>query len=1406
MEIRLSVRDGEGFARDVALVGSPGATLRDVADGIASLMPGVDDMTALWSGSQRLPPTAVLGGPGLRHGDVLQLGRPGERDLSAGAVLRVHVVGGPDAGLVAALPRGVFTVGRSPAGDLVLTDPDVSREHAAITVTTGGISVRDLGSTNGTYLEGSAVDADGAALTPGQLLRLGESLLRVTGADEPAAAIRSGPDGAQLVNRPPRLAPQLPDREVIAAVHPAGTAPQRVQWLAALLPTLFGAGLALAMHSVQFLAFALLSPVLIVATAAGDRLHWRRARRQEARGFRRREEQARNECALLLAAEVTHRRRAHPDPAAVLRTATIPDCRLWERRRADADLLDVRLGMADAPAALRISRGSQVESAGILWLVPSVVNLRAGPLGIAGPPGSMLGTARWVLAQVAALHSPADVRVVLLFADAAASAWTWARWLPHVQGNVAVTAAQRAATVGELSQVVADRRAHRQHMPDGWTGPWIILVVDRAGALADVPGLAQVLATGRTVGVTAICLDEDERRLPTACVAVARVCGATGTRLGIQTAGSPEVTEVINDRVGTRWADRVARALAPMVDASADTASAIPAHCRLLDLLELSEPTSDELITRWRAGGGPATALGTAAEGKFAIDLERDGPHALIAGTTGAGKSELLQSLIAGLAAANSPEAMSFILIDYKGGAAFADCARLPHSVGMVTDLDSHLTRRALQSLDAELRRREALFAAARAKDLAAYRVSQHQTNNPLGRLVLVIDEFAALADELPDFITGLIAVAQRGRSLGVHLVLATQRPGGVISPEIKANSALRIALRVTDPGESADVIGTDVAAAIDKSRPGRAFVRAGNALTEMQTARVSGAPPSGATQATVQPLDAWGRAVGRDITGHGEKTDLQLLVDAICEAATRSGIRPAARPWLEPLPAHLPATALGPRSLPTVVPVGSVDLPNEQRQEALCVDLRVAGPMLIVGSPRSGRSSALRTLAGMAAASLAPDALHLYVVDSGGGGQRMLAHLPHCGAVISREEFSTAERLLARLTSEIAHRQTRLAELGVSSVAEARERGEVIPLVMLIVDGWEGFVAAADEHDAGRSVDTLLALIRDSAAAGCTIAITGDRATLAARVASLVARKYVLRLADRADYALAGISPRDVPASMPPGRAVCAETAAEVQFAFLGAEPSAAAQQQALRELSAVSGPPPGRGPIRIRPLPASVAIASLGSTEQGMAVLGVGGDEQSPVAVDLFAGGGRLIVAGPPRSGRTTVLRLILEQVRDCDLLVGAPKRSGLVEAAQARGLHVLTPDDPPTAIPPPRSQPLLVLVDDSEAFLDTRVGDALTELLRTGRPDIAAVVAARNDELAVTYRGLGNEARRSRAGLLLQPEPGDGELLGLRLPRTYSAQPPGRGVLAVEQSQLRAISGGAGAGALRIQVALP
>jgi S-DNA-T family DNA segregation ATPase FtsK/SpoIIIE len=233
------------------------------------------------------------------------------------------------------------------------------------------------------------------------------------------------------------------------------------------------------------------------------------------------------------------------------------------------------------------------------------------------------------------------------------------------------------------------------------------------------------------------------------------------------------------------------------------------------------------------------------AEGPFTVDIVRDGPHGLVAGTTGAGKSELLQTLIASLAVGNRPDEMTFVLVDYKGGAAFKDCNHLPHTVGMVTDLDGHLTTPALTSLAAELHRREHQLKRADAKDIEEYLERIAPGDEPMPRLLIVIDEFAAMVSELPDFVTGIVDIARRGRSLGVHLILATQRPAGVVTSDIKANTNLRIALRVTDAGDSSDVIEGPNAAHISKATPGRGYARLGHSsLIPFQTSRIGGRPP----------------------------------------------------------------------------------------------------------------------------------------------------------------------------------------------------------------------------------------------------------------------------------------------------------------------------------------------------------------------------------------------------------------------------------------------------------------------------------------------------------------------------------------------------------------------------------
>ena len=382
----------------------------------------------------------------------------------------------------------------------------------------------------------------------------------------------------------------------------------------------------------------------------------------------------------------------------------------------------------------------------------------------------------------------------------------------------------------------------------------------------------------------------------------------------------------------------------------------------------LGDVDAGGVLERWRRSAGEPGLKATFAlsqDGPFSIDLVTDGPHGLIAGTTGAGKSELLRSLVAALAAVHDPDRLNFVLIDYKGGSAFAGCAALPHTVGLVTDLDEQLGERALQSLEAELRHRERVLREHRAADLIEYgRLIAEGRAEPLPRLLVIIDEFATLASELPDFIASLVGIAQRGRSLGVHLLLATQRPSGAVSENIRANANTRICLRVNTPQESNDVIDAPAAAQIGRNQPGRAHVRLGpSELVAIQTALVTTTSPAGASgEIELRPFRFPVPGQSGTVTGEPSETpsDLDRLVAAARDAyAARDAQR---RPWLAPLAATVELGALltrgparglaGERGL--VVPLALGDDPAAQAQYPVGWNLD-AGNLLLFGSGAAG-------------------------------------------------------------------------------------------------------------------------------------------------------------------------------------------------------------------------------------------------------------------------------------------------------------------------------------------------------------------------------------------------------------------------------------------------------------------
>ncbi|MGW7246055.1 FtsK/SpoIIIE domain-containing protein [Streptomyces decoyicus] len=897
-------------------------------------------------------------------------------------------------------------------------------------------------------------------------------------------------------------------------------------------------------------------------------------------------------------------------------------------------------------------------------------------------------------------------------------------------------------------------------------------------------------------------------------------------RLRVQQEGKDKILGVRPDFVSPVWCARVARALAPLRDISGETTdSALPDASRLLDVIGMEPPTAGAVAGRWQSGGQSTLAvIGESYDGPFGIDIRKDGPHGLIAGTTGSGKSELLQTIVAALAVANTPENMTFVLVDYKGGSAFKDCVHLPHTVGMVTDLDAHLVERALESLGAELHRREHMLAQVGAKDIEDYQdlVRRNPGMAPLPRLLLVIDEFASMVRDLPDFVTGLVNIAQRGRSLGIHLMLATQRPSGVVSPEIRANTNLRIALRVTDGGESSDVIDSPEAGNISKNNPGRAYVRTGAAsLIPFQSGRVGGRRPG-----TVDPMSLAPWAGELDWTGLGraalakpaaakseeeEITDLKVLVDAVREANAHLRIPQQHSPWLPAL-----AESVLPGDLPPVqglgmlpaAPYGIEDMPSSQSRRAVAIDFATFGHLLIAGAPRSGRSQVLRTIAGSLARTLSCGDVHLYGIDCGNGALNALARLPHCGAVVGRNQSERAVRLVRRLSAEAGKRQELLAEYGFADIGEQRagvpaERR--LPHIVLLLDRWEGWVSSLGELEHGELTDELLTLMREGASVGIHLVITGDRQLLTGRISSLTEDKIGLRLADRTDFSMLGINSRKVPDEIPPGRAFRNETGTEIQFALLSEDSTGQGQNAALVAIGEGAAQrdaavPRTLRPFRVDSLPSRITfdqawqhIDRSASASRLWGLVGVGGDDLTAFGPDLAHGSPGFVIAGPAKSGRSTVLMNLARTFvgRGARLVVCAPRPSPLRELKGFDGvLAVFTGSDieedelQEAVATASVEHPVVVLVDDGELLEDCDAEDEFKRLISTGSDrGIGIVIAGDEDDVCSGFSGWQVDLKKSKRGLLLSPQDtSSGELIGVRLSRSTVGGPvtPGKGLL--------------------------
>jgi len=1412
-EYRISV-SCRGQERDLCLRAPGDCTVGDLASALSQEFDGPAE-PQLWCErlGEQLGRDTELVDAGLRWGDRLLLGIAAGETTQVGSNPQVEVVasGGPCAGVRFELGIGTYSLGRDSIADIVIADPSISRHHVDLKVGAAGVAVVDVGSSNGSAINGTAIALQvEMPVGEGDELEVGRTALRIKSLSSPGGVNGPAPHGRVDFNRPPRVKrPFTPFQREIKA-PPEHPRKLRLPLMASLLPLLMGVGMFLLTKSPYMLMFVVLSPAMAISTYVSNRREGRKTFGQASSTFETELSDAIAGLDQGLSEEVIARREASPDAPTLADHAQEVDASLWQRRPGDDDFLRLRLGVADLPAhsAVRLAKGGneetrkkaleKLEAKATVPSVPLTVDLKGMPvLGLAGEDEATAAAARWLVLQAALLHSPGDLVVMAALSPERSEEWEWLKWLPHMRPDrlgiesqaVVVGRGESEALLGKLRVLIEERRGDSRGQT-GSASPQLLLLIDEdtridralvAAALQDLAGL----------GVAVVWIGSDARSLPGQTAAIVEI-QSDRAALDLTDVGSgTTIHDASVDQISVSFAERTARFLSPVRDVSElARAGDIPKRVGLLELLGMVPPTAEAVEGAWKNwNGGLKAMVGMGVDGPLEIDIRAEGPHALIAGTTGSGKSELLRTLVAAAAAATPPNRLNFLLVDYKGGAAFAPCAALPHVVDVVSDLDEHAAERALVSLNAELRRREQILSDEGARDLLELAHRDADAAPPV--LIIAVDEFAKLREEVPDFVDGVVDIAQRGRSLGVHMILAAQSLRNAFTPAIRANTNLRIALRVSEVSESEDMISSPAAARIpsgENSR-GRAFARTGHSeLREFQAAYVSGlTDPASETQLELDEFSLVARPnmaeVGRRSMDSDAESDLVAIGEAAAEAQRRMRLPVPPPPWLPPLPEVLSLADIATQDVPAgCAAIGLVDLPHLQRQDPLVLDLEGAGNVAIFGGGNSGKTTALTTTALALAASATPSELAVYCIDAAGGGLRMLADLPHCAATIMADDEERVVRLLRTLTGLIEAREA------------AAEHPDQAPgwtgRTVLLIDDFESFAQLYDQPGRESPFELLQRILSGGRQTGIHVVVTASRrGALSAALASQFGQRLVLRMPTEDDLLALGLDMRSVRgATLAPGSGFNQDSRE-----FHVAVPCVEGVPISPREAAASFGYPRTTAPA-IGSLPSSVPAGEMPRAASIQAIpLGVSGATLAPAMVDLSEL--HFVAIGPYRSGRSTALGAIADAVGTLDdppeMFLCTPRRSPLRDRAiwassaegQAACAEAIAQLLARVEAGEFDERTALLFIDDGGELNDVTVSGQLEYLVRRARDSQLRVVASVETSAA---RGISvpwiRELRREGHGVLLQPDPiGDGDLLNVALPRRLPvAMMPGRGFI--------------------------
>lgn len=1034
-------------------------------------------------------------------------------------------------------------------------------------------------------------------------------------------------------NRSPRKRMELSVRSVSVEAPPMSMSQKQLPLMLRMGSSMLSGGVAAFAGNFTSLISGVLFPFLSSKYTDSQRREYEQLRLSKYTEYLQKKQQ---EIADAIAEEQVVLNRKYPSISSVLAPGRLMT-QLWERRPGDSDFLQLRIGAGTQPLktainypnrrfelepdALEEQMYAMVEKPYHVENVPLVLSLTEMSIcGITGTRELVIELIRQLVLQTAIFHSYDEVKLIFLLTEQELAQLSAIRYLPHVWDNqrstrfIATNEADAYALGEHLKAQIIDNAEKGKNLAQLLKNrPYYLIFALDKRLFDSHEAFKQLLQYDYNPGVSIITAHD---ALPKETQQIINLSSAqSNTCTTLSADGGDDILFAL-DTLSPQDAATAMSTLANVSLKQAEKAQSMPKMLTFLEMFRVGRIEQLNPLKRWRENN-PVKSLsapvGVGEDGAlFPLDLheKRQGPHGLVAGMTGSGKSEFIITYILSMAVNYHPDEVAFVLIDYKGGGlagAFENPqtgVRLPHLVGTITNLDGASIQRSLMSIESELRRRQRIFNEVKSAvnegtmDIYSYQklYREGRVSEPIPHLFIVSDEFAELKQQRPEFMDSLISAARIGRSLGVHLILATQKPSGVVNDQIRSNTKFRVCLRVQERSDSMDMLKRPEAAELTDT--GRFYLQVGyNEYFALGQSAWCGAAyePQDVVPTqrddSVDFLDITGQVIAqakpkvrKSQSGLKQIVAVVQYLDAL---AKKHGIH--TRPlWQPELPTGLDLEQLQrehPVSSPMSVCLGLLDDPENQRQFPLTIDFETCGNLLIAGDSGSGKTTAVQSILYSLARQLSPGDFHFYGLDYSSRMLKQFKPLPHCGAILLEEDAESLDEFFKLINQLVAERKKLFSQLEVDNFREARKRTQ-LPLVIVFVDNYSGLGTTKIGENHGYKFPTYL---KNSDTYGIKYIITCSSLN---EVPSKARQSLPLRIAthmkDKYEYGDALNSKVTYTPPERPGRGmfVVDERPLEFQGVILGAEQNESSRLQQIKELAQSARAQYGSGP-EVRRMP---------------------------------------------------------------------------------------------------------------------------------------------------------------------------------------------------------------------------